>query len=244
MAHVVLLGDSIFDNAAYVADHPAVLQQTQRYLPEGYQASLLAIDGDTIQDVWRQLSRLPKDASHLVISVGGNDTLGYAQTLLSSAQSSAWQMLDRVASMRAEFEQNYQQMLTVALSHGKPIALCTIYDRCPLLDPTLQRLAYAVLPTFNDCITRQAVQAKLPLIDLRVLCNEESDYSPISPIEPSVSGGEKIAKAIATLVTTHDFSQPRTVIYSNSHQGGLGGAGGVAPCVGVTPPFTPIKFAL
>jgi lysophospholipase L1-like esterase len=214
MAYVALLGDSIFDNAAYVPDEPFVLQQVKEQLPENYQVSLLAVDGATIQDIFQQLDRLPPDASHLIISIGGNDTLRYAQNLLYSSQNSAIQMLDLVSSMRAEFERKYQQMLAEVLLKDKPVVLCTIYDRCPFLDPAMKLLAYTVLPMFNDCITRQAVQAKLPLIDLRVLCNEKTDYSIISPIEPSVSGGEKIARAIATVVTIHDFSQPHTVIYS------------------------------
>ena len=213
MAYVALLGDSIFDNAAYVPDEPCVLQQVKHQLPEDYQVSLFAVDGATIQDVFPQLDRLPPDISHLVISIGGNDTLRYAQTLLYSSQNSAIQMLELVSSMRVEFEKKYQQMLAAALSKGKPVALCTIYDQCPLLDPGMSLLANTALSMFNDSITRQAVQSKLPLIDLRVLCNEAADYSTVSPIEPSAVGGEKIARAIATVITTHDFSQPRTVIH-------------------------------
>jgi hypothetical protein len=217
MTHVVLLGDSTFDNASYVEeDEPSIVQQVSLYLPEGSQASLLAMDGSSIQDMSRQLERLPTDASHLLISIGGNDTLSYARILLSAAQSSVIEMLDRVSGMKAEFEQNYQQMLTMALSKakGRPVVLSTVYDKCPLSDPGWRLLAYTALPMFNDCITRQAVREELPLIDLRVICSKETDFSEISPIEPSVSGGAKIAQAIATLITTHDFSQPRTVIYS------------------------------
>lgn len=68
MVYVALLGDSIFDNAAYVPDEPFVLQQVKEQLPEDYQVSLLAVDGATIQDIFQQLDHLPPDASHLVIS--------------------------------------------------------------------------------------------------------------------------------------------------------------------------------
>lgn len=108
---------------------------------------------------------------------------------------------------------NYQQMLKAVLSLDKPTALCTIYDQCPLLDPVMRLLAFTVLSMFNDCIIRQAVQAGLPLIDLRVICNEATDYSTISPVEPSMSGGKKIARAIATVMTEHNFSERRTVVY-------------------------------
>jgi hypothetical protein len=35
-----------------------------------------------------------------------------------------------------------------------------------------------------------------------------------TPIEPSAQGGDKIAATIAALVTTHDFAQGRTAIYT------------------------------
>ena len=69
MAHIVLLGDSIFDNASYTKGRPAVISQVRQLLPTGWQASLLAVDGATTEKVPSQLQRLPPDASHLVLSV-------------------------------------------------------------------------------------------------------------------------------------------------------------------------------
>ena len=76
MAHVVLLGDSIFDNARYVPGRPAVIEQVRQALPGGWRASLLAVDGHVTGDVAGQLRGLPADATHLVVSAGGNDALG------------------------------------------------------------------------------------------------------------------------------------------------------------------------
>ena len=56
MGHVVLLGDSIFDNARYVPDRPPVIEQVRRGLPQGWQATLLAVDGHTSADVANQLA--------------------------------------------------------------------------------------------------------------------------------------------------------------------------------------------
>ena len=69
MTHVVLLGDSIFDNAAYVPGQPAVIDQLRARLGAGWRATLRAVDGDVIRDVVRQTRQLPRDASHLVISI-------------------------------------------------------------------------------------------------------------------------------------------------------------------------------
>ena len=45
MKHVVLLGDSIFDNAAYVAGGPDVVKQLRAALPNDWRATLNALDG-------------------------------------------------------------------------------------------------------------------------------------------------------------------------------------------------------
>src|SRR5918999_2600093 len=73
VVHVVLLGDSIFDNAAYVAGAPDVVRQVRQRLLPGSKATLAAVDGSTIRDVRQQLRAVPEDATHLILSVGGND---------------------------------------------------------------------------------------------------------------------------------------------------------------------------
>lgn len=51
MSHVVLLGDSIFDNAAYVRGGPPVILQLRSKLPQGWQATHLAVDASMAQHV-------------------------------------------------------------------------------------------------------------------------------------------------------------------------------------------------
>ena len=87
MPHVVLLGDSVFDNAAYVGAGPDVVQQLRTVLPDVWQATLLAVDGHVIADVPRQLGRLPNSATHLVVSVGGNDALRTSGVIDRSTRS-------------------------------------------------------------------------------------------------------------------------------------------------------------
>jgi hypothetical protein len=48
---------------------------------------------------------------------------------------------------------------------------------------------------FNDAILRVAFHFGLSVIDLRLICADPSDYA--NPIEPSGTGGAKIAHAIA-----------------------------------------------
>ena len=196
VGHVVLLGDSIFDNAAYVAGAPDVVRQVRQRLPQGSKATLAAVDGSKIGDVRRQLRRVPADATHLVLSVGGNDALGSSDFLSAPARSTA-EALSVLADIGDEFERGYLAMLADVLARGLPVAICTVYyPRFP--DVALQKVAVAALTVFNDCIVRAAFTQGLPLLDLRLICTEEEDYA--NPIEPSARGGEKIAQAIVEYV--------------------------------------------
>ena len=196
VSHVVLLGDSIFDNAAYTAGAPDVVQQVRQRLPAGSKATLAALDGSTTRDVHHQLRRMPSDATHLIISVGGNDALASSDFLEAPARSTA-EALSGLAEIAERFERGYLAMLAEALAHELPTAICTIYyPRFP--DPTLQKVAVAGLTVFNDSIVRAAFTHAIPLLDLRLICTEEEDYA--NPIEPSARGGQKIARAIAEYV--------------------------------------------
>ena len=140
MNHVVLLGDSIFDNAAYVAGAPDVVRQVRQLLPQGSKVTLEAIDGSTTEDVREQLRQLPVDATHLIVSVGGNDALGSSDFLGAPARSTA-EALAGLADVADRFERNYRRMLVEVLAHELPTAICTIYyPRLPK-EPTVKVLA-------------------------------------------------------------------------------------------------------
>jgi lysophospholipase L1-like esterase len=206
--HVVLLGDSILDNAAYVGGGPDVVQQLRQRLPHGWRATLGALDGSTIRDVPRQLRLLPADATYLILSVGGNDALGSVDFLDAPAGSTAEALLG-LTEIADGFERGYHAMLTEVLAQGLPTAICTIYyPRFP--DATLQKIAVTALTVFNDCIIRLAFFHRIPLLDLRFICTEEGDYA--NPIEPSARGGEKIAQAIVETVQ-RGFASSRTEVF-------------------------------
>jgi lysophospholipase L1-like esterase len=209
MNHVVLLGDSIFDNAPYIGGAPDVVRQLRQHLPHGSKATLNAIDGSTTEDVHGQLQRLPKDATHLVISAGGNDALGSSDIVSAPARSTAEALLG-LADIANQFERRYQRMLTELLTYTLPTAICTVYyPRFP--DVALQRVAVTGLTVFNDCIIRAAFAHSIPLLDLRFICTDEGDYA--NPIEPSVQGGAKIAEAILRLLE-HGFTSGRTEVFT------------------------------
>jgi hypothetical protein len=209
MGHVVLLGDSIFDNARYVPDRPPVIEKLRQSLPRGWIATLLAVDGHITENVANQLKELPADATHLVVSAGGNDALGES-SILSAAAATVGEALGLMQEVRIRFRESYRAMLRALSATGKPAAVCTIYDSIPGLGSAEQ----AALGGFNEVILREAFMAGLPVIDLRLVCDRPSDYSHVSPIEPSVVGGAKIARVIAEIVTTHDFGRHRSIVYA------------------------------
>lgn len=207
--HIVLLGDSIFDNEIYVKGEPDVVGQLRTILPPGDRATLLAVDGDRTHDVARQLQSLPADTTHTVISVGGNDALDQSGILSQGARSFA-EVLERLAALSERFQTAYRQMLQNALKQGVPLAVCTIYDP-NYSDATTQRLVVAALSHFNDCILREAFSHGVPVIDLRLVCNESSDFA--NDIEPSSTGAAKIARAVLDVATQHHWNNRRSAIF-------------------------------
>ena len=211
MAHIVLLGDSIFDNKAYIGKNGRdVITHLRESLPENRQASLKAIDGSLIENVAQQLLEAPPDATHFVISAGGNNAIMDSDILQMNVSSSA-EALNEIANRREVFELRYKEMLQSVLLRNIPTAVCTIYfPNFP--EAVFQRLAITALAVFNDVIIRQAISNNLPIIDLRLICNEADDYA--NDIEPSDKGGKKIAVKIVELINKHEFSNQRTQVFA------------------------------
>ncbi|MDJ0744781.1 MAG: SGNH/GDSL hydrolase family protein [Xenococcaceae cyanobacterium MO_167.B27] len=131
--------------------------------------------GSKINDVYAQLEQLPPDTTHLILSVGGNNALSHIGILNENVASSA-QVFSKLADISEQFEQQYEKLLEKILSFNLPTVICTIYY--PNHSVKLERqIAIAALATFNDVIIRLAFQAGIPLIDLRLTCNETQDYA-------------------------------------------------------------------
>jgi hypothetical protein len=205
--HVVLLGDSIFDNASYVRGGPDVVAQLRGILPPGWTGTLVAVDGATTDGMPSQYRRIPDDATHLVLSVGGNNALMNIDILERRAGSVA-EVLNLLADMRDGFESRYREVIAPLRDRGLPLVICTIYNG-NLPDPRAQRLAQTALSMYNDAILRVGFEFSLPIVDLRLVFNDPGDYA--NPIEPSVQGGAKMATAILRAITGQ---QPGTVVFA------------------------------
>jgi hypothetical protein len=193
-------------------DEPAVIEQIRESLPKTSRATLLAVDGAGISDVANQVADLPRDATHLIVSAGGNDAIGYS-SILGRRVHAAQEVFDELAAVHQDFRSAYRRMLVGMLRRQLPIATCTIYDQVPMADRDLRRHVAIALTPFNDAILRESAAARLPVLDLRAVCGSQEDFSPVSPIEPSAIGGEKISRAILHLVDVHDFRASQCMIY-------------------------------
>lgn len=210
MQHLILLGDSIFDNKHYTAGGPAVLEHVQAGLPPGGRVSLLARDGSVVGDLAGQIAHLPADATHLFISCGGNNAIEQSSVLFSREPRTPADVVQRLAEVRDAFAHSYRQALGGLVARGLPTAVCTVYQP-NFADPLVQRLCVAGLALFNDVILQAAFEAGLPVIDLRLICTAPADYA--NEIEPSAAGGAKIARAVLGVAAAHDFASGRSAIY-------------------------------
>lgn len=239
MSHLVLLGDSVFDNGAYVGSgEPDVARQVSARLPGGNEVTLLAVDGHLTSDVSSQIERLPSSATHLFLSVGGNDALQHLDAIkrFETEISRFSEAIKKLREIQEDFRRAYRPVVEELLGTGLPTTLCTIYNGnfqeasqqappqqapsqqapsqqvMPQQALSLQALVDTILPVIGDVIVEAAAENGLPLIDLgRVLGEPDLDYA--NPIEPSAHGGAKIAEAITEVLSGHEFASPRAEIY-------------------------------
>lgn len=205
---VALLGDSIFDNQAYVEPGQAVLDKINLAKPLDTEFELLALDGATTEDIAEQCALVDEETDLIFLSCGGNNALNVASVFEQQART-VFDGMHVLSEIQNVFKRQYEEMLVHILVLEKKLVVCSIYNTCPGLPCTL----LAALSFFNDVIFEKAFKLGLPVLDLRLMFNSPADYSAISPIEPSESGGEKLAEKIVSLVSMHDFSASQSFVY-------------------------------
>ena len=207
--HIALLGDSIFDNSSYTKGLPDVVTHLRGLLPVGSKASLLAVDGSTTADLADQLNDITPDVTRGVVSIGGNDALLNAD-ILNLPVASTQEALLLFGRRVAHFEESYRAAIAAVLERLPNTTLCTVYNGN--LPDDQAPSARVALMLFNDVILRAAFHWRLPVIDLRLVCSDPSDYA--NPIEPSGSGGAKIARAIAAMLGLTNHQVPSSRVFA------------------------------
>lgn len=191
--HIALLGDSTLDNGAYTSGGPSVIDHLRRLLPTSDEATLLAVDGATTQNIENQLGKMSDGATCAVLSVGGNDAVMEISVLERPAEnvSDALAEMSRVAR---RFEEAYRTCLKQVLDAGLPTTVCTIYNGDFGRSSDQQQVIEAALTMWNDAILQAALDHDLPVVDLRRVCSDPGDFT--RQIEPNEQGGRKIAEAL------------------------------------------------
>ncbi|MEJ7730880.1 MAG: GDSL-type esterase/lipase family protein [Polyangiaceae bacterium] len=205
--HVVLVGDSVFDNTAHVGRGPDVSAHLRRLLPSTERVSCCAVDGATTADMGGQLEAMPDDGTHLVLSLGGNDALLNAD-LLDLPVRSTGVALDLFRDRVAGFAESYGWDVEALAERRKALTVCTIYHAD--LNPAEAARAPTALALFNDAILRAALRLGANVIDLRAVCADPLDFT--RAIEPSVTGGLKIAEAIVRALSLPPGCPARSVL--------------------------------
>ena len=198
MQHVALIGDSVFDNGIYIHGGPNVGAQLQEELGQDWVVAMLAIDGSLTHEVGNQLRHLATGVTHIVLSTGGNDALNQLW-LFDVASQSVGHALTELAAVAEDFRDSYKSLLRAIGDCNVPTTVCTIYDPNGLEPLQRQIPAQAALILFNNVIITEALDAGFDVLDIRRLFIDAEDYA--NPIEPSVAGGTKLARAISGIVT-------------------------------------------
>jgi hypothetical protein len=107
MEHIVLLGDSIFDNKSYVGSDQSVIEHLKAMIPQGWYATLCAVDGATISAIQAQIPQIPEEATCLFVSIGGNDAIDNAYLLTDMARAGPV-LLDELAGVSERFRRDLQ----------------------------------------------------------------------------------------------------------------------------------------
>jgi len=184
-----------------------------------------------LSGVHSQIESVPDDSTVLVLSVGGNDGLQMLGMLQHEGMS-VHRVISKIRSIFGEFRVRYEALLDKLLKDKPlPLIICTVY-KPHFTDAGMGSMTQLVsvlgVRVLNTVITRIAKKYRLPLIDLCTVFNKTKDYA--NPIEPSVWGGDKITNNILHVLDTHEFAQPRFVVYNAKEYSADGFPDGAAHC--------------
>ena len=220
---ILLLGDSIIDNKSYVLSSELDVTTHLKELCSNDLSTTVenhAVDGDTMYDlVSGQLdSKILSDASHIVVSIGGNDLLHNISFLQTTSELSKvmgkgamigkWGVKELNPSRNKVFEetyfeiikpmqQEYESIVANLSNYRAKLLLCTVYEGDLVDSDEFSDVIYSsktMLSIFNDLVYRTAQKYNAEVLELRDIFVLPKDYA--NPIEPSHIGGEKLAKAI------------------------------------------------
>jgi len=165
----------------------------------------------TVLEVAEQgpLRAIPRDATHVGIALDGGWTIE-ASGLLKGGAKSIEGALETLAAAADEFESVFTRVIDIALEPGLPTIICTLVP-ARHLDPSRQQVAATALAIFNDRILRKAFAARISIVELRLVCDEDGDYA--SETLLSRTGVRKVANVARSALYEISQDPGRTRVY-------------------------------
>ena len=201
--HLVLLGDALQNIDMGMDPAEAVLVPRPR---NPWKLTVLEAP-HVLERGWSRA--IPLDATHIGICVDGGWAIEASGLLRGSARSVS-EALETLAVAADQFEETFTKLVKSALEACLPTVVCTLVPSRHE-EPSHQRTAAAALAIFNDRILRQAVAAKLSVVDLRFVCDEDGDYA--SETLLSRAGVRKVANVARSALYEVSREPGRTRVY-------------------------------
>jgi hypothetical protein len=207
LRHVVLLGDALLDAYSSIDKTPGKFEDA--LLPGTRdQWKISVVSAAEVERAGPTLV-LPRDATHAIIFIEGNHAIEQSG-LLDSRPDTYGQKLEQLSLAADEFEHTLARLIHAAQAARLVIMVATMFTP-NYKDPVRQRTACAALAVFNDRVTKRAAEARVSLIDLRLICNEPEDYD--KPTQLSKSGLQKAANVIRFAMFELDAGARRSEVF-------------------------------
>jgi hypothetical protein len=152
---------------------------------------------------------IPAEVTHIVICVDGGWAIETSGLLQGSARTIR-EALDALARAADEFENMFTRLTAAATEAGVPTIVCTLVP-ARYVEPSQQRVAATALAIFNDRILRRAAAARLSIVELRLVCDEDNDYA--SQTLLSHAGVRKVANVARSALYDISRNPGRTRVY-------------------------------
>ena len=178
---IILLGDSVFNNNSYVEKGKAVNELLQKNADENTTIICLARNDSTINNIYQQLENVNIDLNDKLItvflSVGGNDIMKLQEQNLDDTFEKYTTLIGAI---------------TTKLPNVKLVLLNVYY-------PANTSKYDSLIDKWNTNIELEyeSNNKNIYLLNLANLLKDPSDF--VFDIEPSITGGEKIANKILTM---------------------------------------------
>jgi hypothetical protein len=201
--HLVLLGDALQNIDMGVEPAEAVLVPRPR---NPWKLTVLEAP-QVLERGWARA--IPLDATHIGICLDGGWAIE-ASGLLRGEAKSIRSALKALAAAADQFEEIFAKLIASALEAGLPTVVCTLVPSRHQ-EASRQHVAATALAIFNDRILRQAFWAKLSIVELRLICDEDGDYA--SETLLSRAGVRKVANVGRAALYEVSREPGRTRVY-------------------------------